>query len=412
MTIANKIVLLSLCAIIALISGIYLYIYIANGQPSLIGLLIVSITLIFINALIVFYMVRRITYGIRNLTIAAGDIYQGKLEKEVLSLKDDETFEIARVINFMRLNLIECRERLKQNTNSLQVTNQRMLNEIVERKRVENELVQHKFNLEELVRDRTKELQGTFEMLKQEIAERRLSQERQAMMLIDLEAVNQELNDFAYIISHDLKSPLRSIGSLVDWIINDYSDKFDQEGRNYMSLLVKRVRRMHSLIESLLGYSVLGRFVDKMVETDMNQTVRDVIEELNPPSNIQITLIDKLPIMMFEKDLMRQIFYHIIGNAIKFMDKEKGEIKIKCREEKNMWIFDIKDNGMGIEEKYFDKIFQMFQTLASRDEMESNGIGLTIVKKIVEMYGGSIWVASTPMIGSAFSFTLPKNIIL
>ncbi|MBF0474044.1 MAG: GHKL domain-containing protein [Nitrospirae bacterium] len=410
MTIVKKIILLCLSSILAAVLGIDIYIYCLNWQPSFINLLILSLIILLIESIIVFYLARQIMIGIKNLTSTFDDIYQGKLEIEVLSRKDDETFEIAMLINHLRCNLIECRAQMAQNTSSLQVTNQRMLNEIVQRKRVENELVQHKNHLEELVKDATLELQGTLEMLKQEIAERKLSQERQARMLIDLEAVNQELNDFAYIISHDLKAPLRSIGSLVDWIINDYSDKLDQEGKNYMSLLVKRVRRMHSLIESLLGYSVLGRFVDKMVDTDISQTVMYVIEELNVPSHIQISIIDKLPILTFEKDLMRQIFYHLIGNAIKFIDKEKGEIKITCKEDQNTWIFNVEDNGIGIEEKYFDKIFQIFQTLTSRDEFESNGIGLTIVKKIVEMYGGSLWVTSTLNIGSKFSFTLPKNI--
>jgi len=411
MTIAKKIIAFCISSIIITLISIFLYIYTVNQQPSFIELLIFSIILLGINIIIILYAARRITLGLRNLTLISEDIYEGTLDNVVHSQKNDETFEIAQIINHMRVGLIECRSQMAKNNNSLQTTNQRMLNEIVERKRVENELVKHKYHLEELVKERTKELQEANEMLKQEVSERRLSQERQARMLIDLEAVNQELNDFAYIISHDLKSPLRSIGSLADWIINDYSDKLDQEGKDYMALLVKRVRRMHSLIESLLQYSVLGRFVDKMVKTDLNETVDEVIAELNPPPNIQISIVNRLPVLMFERDLLKMLFSHLIGNAIKFIDKETGEIKITCAEEHNVWLFGIHDNGVGIDEKYFDKIFQIFQTLTPRDEFESNGIGLTIVKKIVDMYGGSLWVESIPKVGSVFSFTFPKNII-
>lgn len=417
MKINSKIITLNLSAVILTIIGIYLYIIITEEVTIKLPLLVFSIIMILINTLIVFYAARQITLGIKNLKDAAGDIYQGRLDNEVINQRNDETFEITQIINYIRLALIECKTQMTQNNNSLQITNQRMLNEIVERKRVENELIKHKYHLEELVKERTKELEETNEKLKQEVTERRLAQERQAQMLIDLEATNQELNDFAYIISHDLKAPLRSIGSLADWILNDYSDKLDQEGKDYMNLLVRRVRRMHSLIESLLGYSVLGRFINKMVMTDILQTVKDVIVELSPPPNIKITITDNLPILMFEKDLMRQVFYHLIGNAIRFIDKEpvgdshkKGEIKITCSEEHNIWKFGVEDNGIGIEEKYFEKIFQIFQTLTPRDELENNGIGLTIVKKIIEMYGGSIWVKSTPKIGSTFFFTLPKNI--
>ena len=138
--------------------------------------------------------------------------------------------------------------------------------------------------------------------------------------------------------------------------------------------------------------------------------LREVIDNLSPPSNISIIIDTSLPAVQYEKTRIRQVFANLIGNAIKYMDKPVGEIHVGWTQDGNYWKFSVKDNGPGIDEKYYDRVFQIFQTLHARVEIESTGIGLTIVKKIIEMYGGSIWIESELGRGSIFYFTIPIQV--
>ena len=242
-----------------------------------------------------------------------------------------------------------------------------------------------------------------------DITERKQAEERQAKLLKEVESINQELKDFAYIVSHDLKAPLRGIKSLVDWLSADYADKLDENGKEQMNLLLSRVQRMHNLIDGVLQYSRVGRVNEENVQIDLNELVPDVIDMIAPPQNIKITVENQLPVIEGEQTRIMQVFQNLLSNAVKYMDKPQGQIKIICVEDDGFWKFGIADNGPGIEEKYFTKIFQIFQTLAPRDEFESTGVGLSVVKKIVEMYGGRVWVESVVGQGSTFFFTLPKQ---
>jgi len=220
---------------------------------------------------------------------------------------------------------------------------------------------------------------------------------------------NKELQDFAYVTAHDLKAPLRAIGTLTDWIVSDYHDKFDQEGKQQLLMLKGRVARMSDLIDSVLRYSEIGRAARQFEKVDLNSLIAEVITQIAPPENISIVVSDKLPVLFSEKARLFQIFQNLIDNSIKYMDKPDGRITISCAEEGGLWKFSVADNGPGIDEKYFGKIFKMFQTLIRRDEFESTGIGLAIVQKIVELYGGTVWVESKLGQGSTFFFTLPKH---
>jgi len=242
-----------------------------------------------------------------------------------------------------------------------------------------------------------------------DITERKKAEERQAQLLREVESINQELKDFAYVVSHDLKAPLRGIGTLVNWISTDYADKLDDEGKEQMGLLLRRVDRMHNLIEGVLQYSRVGRVKEEMVQVDLKTLVPEVIDTVAAPENIEITIEDELPTVGLEETRIIQVFQNLISNAVKYMDKPKGKVRIGCVEEDGFWKFSIADNGPGIEEKYFERIFKIFQTLSARDEFESTGVGLTVVKKIIGMYGGKIWVQSEPGKGSTFFFTLPKQ---
>ncbi|BAY20987.1 integral membrane sensor hybrid histidine kinase [Calothrix sp. NIES-2100] len=291
----------------------------------------------------------------------------------------------------------------------LEAANQALQAENIERKRVEQELRLYKEGLEELVEKRTAELAKTNEQLQQEIIQRQQSQERMAELLQEVESANQELNDFAYIVSHDLKAPLRGISSLSEWLLMDYGDTFDDPGKELVRLLINRVKKMYSLIDGILQYSRLGNFKEERQQVNLNDVVTDVIEILAAPENIQIEIKHRLPIVDAETTRIRQIFQNLLSNAIKFIDKPQGQIIIDCTENNSYWQFSIADNGQGIEEKHFVKIFQIFHKLSNDEESDSTGIGLSLVKKIVELYGGQVWVESEVGKGSTFFFTLKKS---
>ncbi len=226
----------------------------------------------------------------------------------------------------------------------------------------------------------------------------------------DLETSNQEHRSFAHIIAHDLKSPLRGIGTVADRLIRNYSDKLDKEGTDQLRLLIIRARRMSDFIDGILRYAEIGYVCEERHNVDVNALLTEIIGEIIIPDNIEIVIEPNMPVVLAEQLRLKQILQNLLSNAVKYIDKPKGLIKIGCTEENNFWKFSIADNGCGINEKYFEKIFEIFQTLVSRDKKESTGIGLTIVKKIVELYGGKVWVTSKIGEGSTFFFTLPKTI--
>jgi len=242
-----------------------------------------------------------------------------------------------------------------------------------------------------------------------DVTERKQAEQKQAQLLEQVESVNQELKDFAHIVSHDLKAPLRGIKTIAEWMSTDYADKLDENGREQIDLLSNRVQRMHNLIDGVLQYSRVGRIKEELVQVNLNELVPTVIDMLAPPENITITVENELPTIECEQTRIMQVFQNLLSNAVKYMDKPKGQIKVGCVEEDGFWKFSVADNGPGIEEKHFERIFKIFQTLTPRDEFESTGIGLTVIKKIVELYGGQIWVESKLGQGSTFFFTLPKQ---
>ncbi|WP_055073811.1 hybrid sensor histidine kinase/response regulator [Pseudanabaena sp. 'Roaring Creek'] len=237
--------------------------------------------------------------------------------------------------------------------------------------------------------------------------ERKRHELQQQKLMQELASVNQELKDFAHIISHDLKAPLRGIASLSDWIIEDYADRLDEEGKKVLGLIGGRARRMGELIDGVLQYSRIGRLREEKIPIDLHQVVLGVIEFITPPAGIKIQIDRQLPQILADTTRIQQLFQNLIGNAIKYMGKSEGEIHIGYDETKDFWEFYVSDTGIGIEAKYFNRIFQIFQALNPSDQPDSTGVGLAIAKKIVEIYGGHIWVTSKIMQGSTFYFTLP-----
>ncbi len=224
-----------------------------------------------------------------------------------------------------------------------------------------------------------------------------------------LEDMNKELTDFAYVVSHDLKAPLRGIKSLADWIICDHSTSLNKEGQEQLTLLQNRVDRMQELINGILEYSRLGQVSERPTEIDLNTLLPDIIDMLAISEDISIDIQKELPTLQCEKTRVSQIFQNLLSNAVKYRDKSKASIKVACSDDQAYWRFSITDNGPGIKKQYQDKIFQLFQTLQPKDESDSTGIGLSVVKKSVTMHGGRVWVESEVGQGSTFFFTLPKN---
>jgi PAS domain S-box-containing protein len=242
-----------------------------------------------------------------------------------------------------------------------------------------------------------------------DITERRHAEEKQSTLIQKLSDVNQELREFAYIVSHDLKAPLRAIRTIADWLKADYADKLDAEGKEHLTLLTNRVNRMQSLIDGVLQYSRIGRTEQETVPVDLGRVVPEIIENLDAPRHIAIRIESDLPTVNADPTRITQVFQNLLSNAIQYMDKPQGHIAVACAEQGAFWRFRVSDNGPGIEAKDFERIFRLFQTLGRRDVNESTGIGLTIAKKIVELYGGRIWVESEVGQGSTFFFTFPKR---
>ncbi|MCD6581298.1 MAG: HAMP domain-containing protein [Desulfuromusa sp.] len=288
--------------------------------------------------------------------------------------------------------------------------------DITDRKLAERELENHREHLQQLVNEKTTELKIRVDEaeylnkamvnLLDDLQENQRQLEGSAQQLA---ASNVELKEFAYIVSHDLKAPLRAISQLTHWISSDYSAAFDDNGRTQMDLILQRVQRMDGLIDGILRYSRVGRIREKEEPIDLNILVNEVVDSIALSGNIQIVIEEKLPIIFRDSTRVEQVFQNLIGNAIKFMDKDEGLITVGCVDGEGFWKFSVSDNGPGIEKKYHARIFQIFQTLAPRDEHESTGIGLALVKKIIGLYGGSIWIESELGHGTTFFFTLPKK---
>ncbi len=220
----------------------------------------------------------------------------------------------------------------------------------------------------------------------------------------NLEKRNKELDQFAYITSHDLKSPLRGINNLAEWIEEDMRESMTDETRKYFQMLKGRVHRMEALINSLLKYSRAGRISNEIELVNINVVVKEVLKRLSPDNKFAIYLDNNFPNVMANYQDMDDIFYELISNAMKHNFNASPIINVTYKTENNYFVFCVADNGSGISKEYHQKIFTIFQTLETRDKVESVGAGLAIVKKIVEENGGAVWIESEEGAGAKFYF--------
>jgi light-regulated signal transduction histidine kinase (bacteriophytochrome) len=220
---------------------------------------------------------------------------------------------------------------------------------------------------------------------------------------------NKDLEEFAYIASHDLKAPLRRVSLCADFLEKDYEDKLDDKAKEFLEIMTKSTARMQDMIESLLKYSLIGRDGQDFENVDLNEVVDAakqslcvVIEE----SDSEIKC-DELPCVTGSKSLLIQLFQNLIGNAVKYVEKgTKPKVEISVEEKDGQWIFSISDNGVGIEPQYAEQIFQIFRRLHGDDEYTGTGIGLSLCQRIVASHDGKIWLDTSYTGGCRFCFTL------
>lgn len=224
-----------------------------------------------------------------------------------------------------------------------------------------------------------------------------------------LEDRNRELEQFAYVASHDLKAPLRAIANLSEWIEEDLQGQLPAENQKQMHLLRGRVHRMEALINGLLEYSRVGRTKVSVVPVQVADLLDEVVDSLAPPPTFTVTIAPQMPTLRTNAMALRQVFANLISNAIKHHHTDQGHIHVTVKDQGECYEFAIADDGPGIHPDYHQKIFTIFQTLQARDTKESTGIGLAIVKKIVEAEGGKIWIESHEGQGATFYFTWPKH---
>jgi len=227
----------------------------------------------------------------------------------------------------------------------------------------------------------------------------------------ELKRSNAELEQFAYMASHDLQEPLRAVAGMVQLLGQRYKGKLDERADEYIGHAVEASTRMQNLINDLLDYSRVSRFGKMFDETDLENCLKNALGNLQlsiQESNTQLTH-DPLPTLRLDGAQMTQVLQNLIGNAIKFRGARPLRIHIGAKKLEQAWQFNISDNGIGIEPQYFERIFLIFQRLHTRREYPGTGIGLSLCKKIIEQHGGQIWVESQPEQGSTFYFTIPEG---
>lgn len=226
--------------------------------------------------------------------------------------------------------------------------------------------------------------------------------------LDDTELKNKELEQFAYITSHDLKAPLRGISSLASFIKEDLETGEIDSVYNHLSILQGRVKRLENLINGILNYSKIGKI--KLQPIDLDSLMREEFKNYQDLDNIRLTTQGKLPMINGDKTQVSQVVSNLIGNAVKYNDKKVCEICVSCNEKLEFYEITFEDNGPGIAPNYHQKIFEVFQTLTDKDTYESTGIGLSIVKKIIEKHEGTIKVESNGKLGTKFIISYPKTL--
>ena len=257
-----------------------------------------------------------------------------------------------------------------------------------------------------LIRDKSENIVFILCVFRDISESKRMNLEKEHLVS-ELQFSNRELKDFAYVVSHDLKSPLRSMNTLLNWISDEVSEKLSKDSSEFMSLLFEKIDRMDQLINALIDYSKVDRVDDQIELTDLNTVLDQVKVLVTIPEHAKLIKDNELPKIRLREVHAKQLFQNLISNGLKYCDSDKGEVRVASYEIDENYIISISDNGNGIENKYFSKIFEIFQSLDPKSN--STGIGLSIVKKIMDYYKGEVWVESEIGKGATFYLKFVKD---
>jgi len=244
-----------------------------------------------------------------------------------------------------------------------------------------------------------------------DISERKKVEAALARTAAELTRSNADLEQFAYAASHDLHEPLRAVNGYCQLLQRHYQDKLDDQANDYIKNAVEGAERMHTLIDDLLEFSRVTCKGEPFQPTDCQEVVQQAMAGLKvalEESGAKVQYVN-LPVLRADKGQLIRLLQNLIGNAVKFRAVRPLEVRIAAAERPHKWLFSVQDNGIGMEPKYFERVFVIFQRLHTRDEYPGTGIGLAVCKRIVERHGGRIWVESTPGQGSTFFFTIAKH---
>ncbi|MCG2712748.1 MAG: ATP-binding protein, partial [Candidatus Omnitrophica bacterium] len=317
---------------------------------------------------------------IKNLALGMNIVSSGDLNHKILIKSKDEIGQLAGLFNKMTQDLRRLLEREKE------------------------------FAVLDVEKKKAAELLKLNNDLKQEIIVRKKIEERLEKYSRELERRNIELNDVTHIISHEFKEPLRSINAYSGFIIKEYQDKLDENGVKYLERLKINTGRLQEIFENFLAYQSIEMREDVLKEIESEELIKELIaihDYKIKQKNVQIIIRDGLPKVLYNREWLATVFIALISNAIKFNEKKNPIIEIGCKLKGDFYEFYLKDNGPGIDKQYFDNIFMIFKTLSKKEEYSGTGIGLTIVKKIVELNNGKVWLESELGQGSIFYFTIP-----
>ena len=303
----------------------------------------------------------------------------------------------------------ELDDRVAQRTVELSQSNKRLQKQITIRQQAEAALQTAHDELEQKVNLRTVELRKSNDLLQKEVSERKQTEIALAQRAHQLARSNAELQQFAYVASHDLREPLRKVRSYTELLQQRYEGQLDAKADKYIAYIVDGATRMQTLITDLLVYSRAGKEDVNLTMTDLSEVLNQVLADLEVTLQKSKAIItyDPLPVIKADTSQMTQLFQNLIGNAIKFCDQEVPQVQISAQRQNGVWHFAVSDNGIGIDPQYAERIFVIFQRLHSRSEYSGTGIGLAICKKVIENHHGRIWLESELMQGATFHFTIP-----
>ncbi|OYU79733.1 MAG: two-component sensor histidine kinase [Flavobacterium sp. BFFFF1] len=297
---------------------------------------------------------------------------------------------------------------MKISSDELYAANQKLREEAESLKEINRNLesVLNSMNLDSAKVTDNNTLKSSDYIRQQAIEIVKINKQRETL-LGNLEKQNQALNEYAHMVSHDLKAPLRSIDTLINWFMEDNAEIMNDSNKKSMHTILANVEKMDLLIKGILVYSSVEKQEIDDRTIDLNILIDEVIRTIHIPKHVTFTIHNTLPKVLGNPFRFNQLFQNLIQNAIKYNDKDAASIEIGSTENESEIEFYVKDNGIGIAEKHQGKIFDVFSKLHNNDP--SSGIGLSIVKKIVDLYAGRIWLDSQENVGTTFYFTLPKN---